>query len=372
MRRMPPRDPKTGKFLSRGSRKSTGPRRAADKRPARASEASARRRSTPKRAARAAAPASRSTKGSRRSSGSRRASPQQINIGIQPVGTTAPTRAREAGRKRGKGRKRSRAREMMYEAPLATAGGLSLFIASATLGNLLADAVDRYIAGYDQNASPAPTLPAPYTVDNPIPKWNNDSAAMQPGGIRILAQVVPAALFILLGAVSKSAALKFFLYGLGGGYVVHFGTQIVTAYVIAPMVKTSTATGARMYQHEINVLNSLANPSGGILGAGGAGGAAGFARNVRVGQPPPQLPQNQPAARVPMALASVASPAPAMAATPAAAPDAAAPAAQPQTMGQPPAQGGAHTSGCGCIQCTDQSREAFRPLWNMLLERRAA
>lgn len=352
MRRMPPRDPKTGKFLKRGSsgsRRSTGARRASETRTTSAARGTHRVKGysykrggktvrVPSHMSREAKKGTtRSTKGARRSSGSRRA--PQTNIAIVPVGTMAP---REAKKGRSRGRGRSRAREAMYEAPLLTAGGVALLFTGVFLGDMFADAVDRYLAGVDPAASPAPTLPSPYTVDNPIPKYNNDSQAMQPGLWRIVAQLVPGLFFIAVGGAVKSAALKVFLYGFGGGFLTHLGAQIVTAYIIVPMVKGSTGMGARMYQHEINVYNALANPSGGILGAGI------FRNKGKMGAPPAQLPQTQPGARVPVALAAAASPAQVpVAAAPVAA---AVPAngAAPQTMGQPPA---AHQAGCGCAQC---------------------
>lgn len=221
------------------------------------------------------------------------------------------------------------------------AGGVAMFTTGAAIGWLIADVVDRYFAGVDPAASPAPTLAAPYTVDNPIPKWNNDSQAMAPGLTRIGLQLLASIVFFGFGAmVTRSAAFKFFLYGIGGGALVHVSTQIITAYIIVPMVKSSTTTGARMYQHEINVYNGLANPSGGILGVGPANkparrGLLG-APPVSAAAPPPQLPANQPAARMPVALASQA--------TPPAAQQQQAP-AQPPTrqeapamLGQPPVQ----------------------------------
>jgi hypothetical protein len=318
------------------------------------------------------AASSRSTKGARRGGGSRR--PAQTNIAIVPVGTAAPMRASEA-RRPSKSRRPSRARERAYEAPLLTAGGVTLLLTGVVMGDLLADVVDRYLAGVDPAASPAPTLPAPYTVDNPIPKYNNDSQAMQPGVWRIVAQLIPGVLFLLLGGVSKSAALKVFLYGFGGGFITHLGTQIVTAYIIVPMVKGSTGTGARLYQHEINVYNGLANPSGGILGAGLLMPARNKPRGM--GAPPAQLPQNQPANRVPISLAAAASPAAAPVA--AAATAAAAPAAPAQTMGQPPA---AHQAGCGCATCKPATAAApvgqlgqggeWGEVWMTLVGRKAA
>ena len=244
----------------------------------------------------------------------------------------------------------------MYEAPMATAGGISLLVTAAVAGDLIADALDRFIAGYDPAESPAPTLPAPYTVDNPIPKWNNDSQAMQPGIWRIVAQGALALFTFGAGAIVGSPALKFFFYGLGTGASIHLGSQILTAYVITPMVKSSTGTGARMYQHEINVLNGLANPSGGILGKPPQ--VVG-----RVGAPP-QLPANQPGGRVPVSLASVATQPPTN--------SAAAPDAQPRAnMGQPPAG--------GCAPCDKANQPAPQlapasqhPLWSVLLERPGA
>jgi len=274
----------------------------------------------------------------------------------------------------------------MREPMLVGAGGVMVFTTGAAFGWLFADALDRYLAGVDPAASPAPTLAAPYTVDNPIPKWNNDSQAMQPGWQRMGAQLLGAIIFFGFGAmVARSMLWKFFLYGLGSGFTVHLSTQIITAYVIVPMVKTSTASGARMYQHEINVLNGLANPSGGILGKGPANKPGAYGRGL-LGKgpgneaPPPQLPANQPVARVPVALATAASPqgtaaAPAAAGlVPAAVPAAAAGA---QRMGQPPA----HVAGCACQQCGGEKRAdppangkpSFdaQSVWSALLERAA-
>jgi hypothetical protein len=249
---------------------------------------------------------------------------------------------------------------------MAGAGAIALFTTGAVLAFLIGDAIDRYMAGVDPAAT-SPTLPAPYaTVDNPIPKYNNDAAAMAPGLWRITAQLVPAIIFFLLGGVTKGAALKFFLYGLGGGFAVRLSTQLITAYIIVPMVSSSTGMGARMYQHEQNVYNALANPSGGVLGAGPANRPGGARRGL-MGQPPvegqpagapPQLPANQRAARVPVALASQATP------QPVAAQAAAAPAQQQQQgmMGAPPA---AHPAGCRCTQCPQpQAAPAAAPAAN--------
>jgi hypothetical protein len=372
MKRTPPRNPRTGRFLKRSSTAGRTSKRA------RASESPSRRR-TPARRAAAASPR-RAPRRSRGREAQRRSAPRrsprrtsgrgrsgQTNIAIVPVGV-----AKEP-RRRGRGRGRAR----MYEPVLAGAGAVSLFVTAAVIGDLIADALDRYIAGYDPATSPVPALGAPYTVDNPIPKWNNDSAAMQPGIARLAAQIVPALIFFLLGGVTRGAALKFFLYGMGGGFAVHAGRQIITAYIIVPMVKSSTSTGARMYQHEMNVYNGLANPSGGILGAGpmnrphGRGMLGAGPGNQPAS--PPQLPSNQPAARVPVALATQASP-PAAAAAPAAQP---APAQQaaPAMMGQPPAQ--QHPSGCRCTACPQPAAgngagPGPHPLWSVLLDRRAA
>ena len=372
-RRMPPRNSK-GRFVKRSSSAGRTSRRASEsparkrKAPrARAYEESPRRRKP--RRAKAASPR-KSSRGARRSSGRRSG---QTNIAIVPVGVAKESRR---GRGRGRGmRGVRRAREPV----MAGAGAVTLFVTAVVIGDLIADAVDRYIAGYDPATSPAPTLVAPYTVDNPIPKWNNDAAAMQPGLARIAAQLGPAILFFLLGAVvNKSAALKFFLYGLGGGFTVHAGAQIITSYIIVPMVKGSSSTGARMYQHEINVYNGLANPSGGILGAGPANqrgqgrGLLGAGPGNQPAGAPPQLPANQPVARTPVALASQASP-PAAAA--AAQPAQQQPPAQqaPAMMGQPPAGGGAHPAGCKCNACPQApASNGAHPLWSVLLERRAA
>jgi hypothetical protein len=366
MRRMPRRNRK-GQFVKGGEarRRAKGRGRAkageARRRPrARAAAYESPRRSRPRRARaaspRRAAPRRRAGRGRGRS---------QTNIAIVPVGV-----AKESRRGRGGAHRYRRAREPM----MVGAGGVAMFTAGAILGDLIADVVDRYIAGYDPAASPAPTLPAPYTVDNPIPKWNNDSAAMQPGVWRILAQLGGAIIFFGLGAmVSKSMALKFFLYGIGGGFTIHVSTQIVTAYIIVPMVKGSTSTGARLYQHEINVYQGLANPSGGILGLGPGNKPA---RRGLLGAPPvntpaaapPALPANQPA-RMPVALAAQPSPAPVERPAqqqPQQAPamlqrEAPAPQQQQQTAA-PPAQQAPANNG----------QAQAHPLWTVLLDRQAA
>jgi hypothetical protein len=257
---------------------------------------------------------------------------------------------------------------------MAGAGSVALFTTGAVLAYLMADALDRYLAGVDPAAT-SPTLPAPYaSIDNPIPKYNNDAVAMAPNLWRIGAQLVPAIIFFLLGGVTKSAGLKFFLYGLGGGFTVHVSTQIITAYIIVPMLASSTGTGARMYQHEQNAYNALANPSGGYLGKGPANrprhGLMGAPPNNTPAAPPPALPANQPANRVPVALASQATPQPAPAAAP--------PPAQQQMLGAPPGQ---HPAGCRCTQCPQQQaapppsngqQSGPHPLWSVLLDRAAA
>ena len=374
MRRKPKRNPRTGRFVKGSSGEA---RRRPARRGARAGEARRRPRARaathesprPRRArptrARAAAPRRSAPRRTGRSRGR-----TQTNIAIVPVGV-----AKDSRRGRGGARRYRRAREPM----MVGAGGVAMFTAGAILGDLIADVVDRFIAGYDPATSPAPTLPAPYNVDNPIPKWNNDSAAMQPGVWRILAQLGGALVFFGLGAmVSKSMALKFFLYGIGGGFTIHVSTQIVTAYIIVPMVKGSTSTGARLYQHEINVYSGLANPSGGILGLGPGNRPAG-ARHGLLGAPPvntqaappPALPANQPA-RMPAALASQPSPAPverpANAGQPPAMLQREPPAREPQQpqqqqppAAQPPAPPAPHNG-----------QPTAHPLWSVLLDRQAA
>lgn len=275
---------------------------------------------------------------------------------------------------------------------LVGAGGVMVFTTGAAFGWMFADLLDRYLAGVDP-ATPAATLTAtplaaPYTMDNPIPKWNNDSQAMQPNWKRLGVQLLGAVIFFGFGAmVTRSMLMKFFLYGIGGGFTVHLSTQIITAYVIVPMVKSSTATGARLYQHEINVLNGLANPSGGVLGKGPANQPGAYGRRQGLlgrgpgNEPPPQLPANQPVARVPVALATAASPQ-GTAAAPAASGLVPVAAAAPARMGQPPAQ--AHVAGCACQQCGGPKPEATAPngsgkpsfdaqsVWSALLERQQA
>lgn len=378
---MPKRNSRTGRFMKKRGGKSSH------------------RRSSPSRRRKAAAPAAyaaesrpRRRKGKRRSTTSREA-PRRTsrrsshttrrskgrrsgptNIAIVPVGVAGERRRSRAA---AYSPRRYRARDKV----LAGAGSVALFTTGAVIAYLISDALDRYLAGVDPAAT-SPTLPAPYsTIDNPIPKYNNDAVSMAPGLTRIGAQLAGAVLFFLLGAVTKGAALKFFLYGLGGGFTVRVSTQIITAYIIVPMVSSSTGTGARMYQHEQNVYNALANPSGGYLGAGPANRAGAYGRRGLMGQPPngtpaapPALPSNQPAARVPVALASQATPQPVAAAPAAPAP------AQQQTLGQPPTAG--HVPGCKCAQCP-QPKEAPasngngaatgpHPVWAVLLDRQAA
>lgn len=338
------------------SRRSSESRRSSPASAARETRRAPSHRSSPRRKSSARSYESKPRKSSSHRSSTRRSSsrkPTQTNIAIVPVGAM-----REASRRSASPR-RYRARDGSRTVVSMTAGGITLLFVSASVGFIVADVLDRYIAGVDPAASPAPTLPAPYaTVDNPIPKYNNDAQAMQPGWGRMGAQFALGLFGIALGAALKTPALKFTFYGLGLGAMTHLSAQIVTAYIIVPMSKSSTGAGARMYQHEINVYNGLANPSGGILGKGPAQLGA-PAQQTKRNDAPPQLPANQPQGRMPAALASqatrqevpVGTPAaspPARAAAPAAAPaPAPAAAASPATMGQPPA----HQSGCGCQQC---------------------
>lgn len=381
-RKMPQRNKRTGRFV-KGSHASE-PRRAREEEPRRRST---RRRSTGRRAS-AAAPRR------RRSTGRKRQTPQ-TNTAIV-LARESPRRRRSPSRSRGRRSSHHRAaaysprRYRMREAMMVGAGGVMVFTTGAAFGWLFADALDRYLAGVDP-ATPAATLTAtplaaPYTMDNPIPKWNNDSEAMQPNWKRMGVQLLGAIIFFGFGAmVAKSMLWKFFLYGMGSGFTVHLSTQIITAYVIVPMVKSSTGTGARMYQHEINVLQGLANPSGGVLGRGPANKPGRGLLGRGPGQenaPPPQLPANQPVARVPVALATATAASPqGTAAAPAAAglvPAAAA--AAPARMGQPPA--GGHVAGCACQQCKpEEAQVPARPngkqpfdagaVWSALLERAA-
>ena len=367
------RNRRTGRFQKTSSHrraKASSKRRAA---PAAYAAEPRRRRARASAAPRSAPRRSRA----KRSRGGRRS--QATNIAIVPVGVASERRRRRSGR-RGAHRparaaayspRRYRAREKV----LAGAGSVALFTTGAVLAYLIADALDRYLAGVDPAATStvASALPAPYgSLDSPIPKWNNDAAAMAPSLTRIGAQLAGAVLFFLLGGVTKSAGLKFFLYGLGGGFTVHVSTQIITAYIIVPMISTSTGAGARMYQHEQNVYNALANPTGGYLGKGPANrprhGLMGAPPNGTAAAPPPALPANQPAARVPVALASQASPQPVAAAAQ----------QQQQMMGSPPA----HPAGCRCTQCPQQKidppapagngQSGPHPLWSVLLDRQAA
>jgi hypothetical protein len=308
---------------------------------------------------------SRSSGGSRsrpkRSSGRRSAAPPP-NIAIVRVGG--------AGEARGRGKAYSPRRYKAREPVMAGAGRVTLLVTGVTLGFMVADAIDRYLAGVPSTTA-ANTLPAPYaSIDNPIPKYNNDVVSMKPSLTRIAAQMIPAIVLFLLGGVTKGASLKFFLYGLGGGFTVHFVEQIVTAYVIVPMVSSSTGTGQQMYQHEINAYNAIANPSGGYLGAGPANRPGAYGRRHGLmgappqnsaAAPPPALPANQPA-RVPVVLATQPTPQPA-----------AAPAAQQQAamMGQPPAQQPAAAPQAAPAP-TPNGQSGPHPVWAALLERQAA
>jgi len=361
-RRMPPRG-KNGRFLKRGSTAARSTRRASESSRPRKRAPASRARETPREPSRPRSTGKRPRSGGGKRPRSTGRRPSQTNIAIVPVGAMP---AREAARTTGR-RPRARERTKAYEKVLMGAGGLTLFVTAAFAGNMIADVLDRYIAGYDPAVSPAPTLVAPYAVDNPIPKWNNDSQAMQPSIARMGFQALLALVTFGAGAIFKSSALKLFFYGLGTGATVHLGSQILTAYVIVPMVKGSTSTGARLYQHEINVLNGIANPSGGILGQGPGNRPRVGAPPVGTPAAPPQLPANQPRARMPVALAT--EPAHAAAA-------AAAPAAAPARVGAPPA----HVAGCACQACAKPAPAArdaapaagAHPLWAALLDVRNA
>jgi len=326
---MPPRG-KNGRFLKRGSTAARSTRRASESSRPRKRAPASRARETPREPSRPRSTGKRPRSGGGKRPRSTGRRPSQTNIAIVPVGAMP---AREAARTTGR-RPRARERTKAYEKVLMGAGGLTLFVTAAFAGNMIADVLDRYIAGYDPAVSPAPTLVAPYTVDNPIPKWNNDSQAMQPSIARMGFQALLALVTFGAGAIFKSSALKLFFYGLGTGATVHLGSQILTAYVIVPMVKGSTSTGARLYQHEINVLNGIADPGA-----------------------------------VTRALAEDPEPAHAAAA-------AAAPAAAPARVGAPPA----HVAGCACQACAKPAPAArdaapaagAHPLWAALLDVRNA
>jgi len=375
MRRTPKRDSK-GRFLpkrSSESRRAKETRRAPRRAPARAASEARRAPRRPARSTVAAAPR-RTTAGKRPRKGARRA-PAQTNIAIVPVGVAKAPRSRP---RKGSSRPRraSRAREMAYDAPVAGAAGLSLMFVGGMVGDLAADIADRWIgsastANYNASAS---SLPAAYQTAGAPMQYNNDLTAMKPSMGRIGVQLLLAVLGIGGGAMVASPALKFLLYGFGFGAGFHLSTQLLTAYVIAPMFATAGATGrgVDMYQHEANTAQAMASttPGSGYIGAAPRDAAPAtpppvgsqvITRRATMGAaPPPQLPSA--AARVPVALANAAAaPMPAtMGAAPtngAAQPDCGCPPGDaPSTMGAPPSNGvdgGPH------------------PMWSALLARAA-
>ncbi|HTA17766.1 MAG TPA: hypothetical protein VK989_00655 [Polyangia bacterium] len=196
--------------------------------------------------------------------------------------------------------------------PMATAGGLVIAGIGATVGYLVTDLGDRYIAGYNPTTSPAPTLPSGVTS---IAQFNDVVVSAKPSLARIGWGLGMMIVGFGGGAMAPWAGLKMFLYGWGLGATAHLGGQLLNAYVVEPMFQTNgvaSANGSRMFQHEIHSNNTLTPPAGAAAGTLTGLGQTPGARMTAGGTPIAALGPGgargslgaQPHARIPSALAS--------------------------------------------------------------------
>lgn len=193
---------------------------------------------------------------------------------------------------------------------MATAGGLVVAGLGSLIGYQITDMGDRYIAGYANPTTPAPTLPAGITS---IAQYNDAVVSAKPSLARIGWGIGMMVLGFGGGAMVPWATMKMFLYGWGLGATAHLGGQLLNGYVVEPMFMTAgvaSSNGSRMFQHEIHSNNLLTPPAGaapGTLTGLGSPPAMQSARGTPIAALGPAgrtLPNMQPVARMPAALAS--------------------------------------------------------------------
>lgn len=283
----------------------------------------------PRRAPRAAAPAARAPRRPRNVPGYYRHDPRSGRSVY-----VAPHRSREPSPRRSPGRSRAmaayspramsspRSRGTARMAPVLGAAGMSLLMSAGLLGDLAADAGHRFMVTVPPLTDPK-TLPLQYQQDGGVQMYNTDMVNAPPGFASVGVQLLLAVLGIGAGALIKGAAWKFIFYGFGLGAGLHLGTQLVRAYILAPML-INTNYGQRNYEPELRSkqneaatkgpLNPFYMPATGAFDAYVAPpkttGLPGSMRPQpivrRAGQPPAALPEGQPSARIPVALASLA------------------------------------------------------------------
>jgi hypothetical protein len=176
----------------------------------------------------------------------------------------APSRRRRARRQQNNiiiARSSRRRRRYYAKAPpMATAGGLVIAGLGAVVGYEVTDLGDRFIAGYSTATTPAPTLPSGVTS---IAQFNDAAVGNKPGIWRVVWGLGMMVVGFGGGAMAPWAGLKMFLYGWGLGATAHLGGSLLNSYVVEPMFVTNgvpSATGSRLFQHEANAV-ALLNPA---------------------------------------------------------------------------------------------------------------
>lgn len=253
---------------------------------------------------------------------------------------------------------------MFAEAPRAGVAGLVALGGGLIIGAELADLVDRKIAGMappDPKATTQPKLPDGIaTVD----EYNDLAVSAKPTAGRIFAQLGVAAAGFILGAVVPWPIVRLGFYGLGFGAIAHLGVQLINAWIVEPML-IGTDSQKEMFGHETKANNKI-NPA--TCATGKTLQPDGSCAGPPAEQTRRPLPQTQPAARIPDALASLAFATPERALGQPAAPGMAGLGNQQQQRVQvaqqrrdpppPPAvcQGGGCAAGCGCTKCSKNAQ----------------
>jgi len=178
---------------------------------------------------------------------------------IVPVVASASRR-----RRRRHGARESMARDaraINHMSPL----GLLVFGAGGILGSGFADIVDRKVAGLDP-ATTAANMPTGLANVTTPAQYNDLVVASKPSLGRIGAQGAISALGFLIGVFAPWPLLKMFGYGWGFGALFHLGQQLVSGYIVQPIMANATAGGTlatwgqEMYTHETNA-NAAIHPS---------------------------------------------------------------------------------------------------------------
>lgn len=289
----PPRDRKTGKFLSK--------RQIAARRAAHHGGKGTHHGSEPRAAAR------RPSGGKGKSKSAPRSAPRRgggggkaptVNLAVvQPNARemSRPKKKKNGGGHRGHhyGRENVIARE--FRRP--TVGGVVVGGAGVGLGLVGGNLIHRYSVTIDPAADPA-TVKLPAGVAT-IADYNKLAVDAKPNMKSVGLQLLGTAIGVGIGMAVPWNAAKLFFYALGGGVGLHLFGQGVDAFVLEPLF-AKKPTGDRLFAHENEANAALYPPAA----ASGQGGLPPRDRVIDVASR--RLPQNQPASRaLPESLASL-------------------------------------------------------------------